>query len=149
MTYRTILAALASSLLTPLLVIIWSKMAPIATSSKFDKMGFDKLRDRNNRIDVIFTVFMFVGLVMPLTLYYFNIIGKQNFWPVGLAFGFAIILPVSVVAIITLRQSTDRFHEFWRYYELKWKIGLPGIRLLYIPLAIIGIISLFMTLISL
>ncbi len=147
MTYRTVLAILISFLLTPLIMITWSRMTPITPNSKFDKMAMDYLRTRNNWIDNLFTLSMFVGLLLPLPLYYFKI-GPQNFWPLGLGFGFAIILPVTFVMIITFRKGVDRFHEFWRFYELKWKVGLKGIRLMYIPLALLGLLSLFMIIVS-
>jgi hypothetical protein len=87
-------------------------------------------------------------LLIPLILFNFKIIKQNSIWLVGLSLGLMIILPVTIVMLVTLRKGTDRFHEFWRYYELKWKIGLKGIRRLYIPFAIIGIISLFMIILS-
>jgi hypothetical protein len=143
MTYRTLLAAFISFVLTPLVMKSWSRMAPVASASEFDRMGMEQMRRRNDWIDNLFTLLMFVGLLSPFLLYHFKI-GPQNFWPIGLGFGFAIILPVTFVMLITLRKDTHRFHEFWRYYELKWKVGLKGIRALYIPLAILGLVSLFM-----
>jgi len=122
-------------------------MSPIETISKFDKIGMEELRIRNNWLDRMFTFLMFIGLLLPLTLYYFKI-GPQNFWPLGLSFGLMIILPVTVISIITLQKDINRFSEFWRYYELKWNFSLKSIRLLYILFALLGLISLFMILVS-
>lgn len=141
------LSALLSFFLTPLIIKIISKMSPIETISKFDKMGMEEMRIRNNWLDSMFTFLMFIGLLLPLTLYYFNI-GPQNFWPLGLSFGLMVILPVTVISIITLQKGSDRFNEFWRYYELKWNFSLKSIRLLYMLFALIGLVSLFMILVT-
>ncbi len=147
MILHIIFPALASLLLTPVIMKYWRKLSPVPTLSKYDKIGQEQLRKRNNKIDILFTILMFIGFMIPSLLYYFQI-GPQNGWPLGLAFGFMIMLPVTVVSIITLREGTDRFNEFWRYYELKWGIGLKGIRLLYITTSVVGLISLFMILLD-
>ena len=34
-----------------------------------------------------------------------------------------------------------RFREFWRFYELRWGIGVTGIKLVYIPFAVLGLVA--------
>ena len=34
-----------------------------------------------------------------------------------------------------------RFREFWRFYEIKWGIAMNGIRVVYIPISLIGLVS--------
>ena len=49
-----------------------------------------------------------------------------------------VALPVAVIALITLRQGSDRFREFWRFYEIKWGVGLCGIAWVYLPIGLLA-----------
>ena len=53
-------------------------------------------------------------------------------------------LPVAVIASITLHQGVKRFQEFWRFYEIKYGIGIRGITCVYTPIGLLGIMGPFM-----
>src|SRR5262245_24982444 len=94
-------------------------------------MGADRLRARNKWLDRAFTVLMFVGLLVPLLAMQALGSVQLDLRIIGLAFGNMVVLPTAFVAAITLPSGIARFHEFWRYYELKWGIGLKGIAWVY------------------
>ena len=143
MNYSVLISVVASVVLTPLLVRLWSRLTPPANTSDFDHLGFDMLRKRNGGKDNVASLLSIVGICLPIVAIYFRLL-PETFWLVGLGFGLMILLPVAYIAAVTLPDGTQRFHEFWRFYELKWGIGLRGIRLLYIPIAVLGLVSLVM-----
>jgi len=134
-----IISGAAAAILTPLIMALWSKMAPPAESSAFDHIDPDDLHDRNNGIDVVCQVLSVTGIFVPLGLMAVGV--PPTFWLVSLGFGLMVILPVSYITAVTYRGGIERFREFWRFYELKWKIGIRSIMWLYIPIAILGVAS--------
>jgi hypothetical protein len=143
MSYSILVSVLASVVLTPLLVRLWSRLTPPASTSDFDHLDFEMLRKRNGGKDNLATLLSLVGICLPLVAIYFRLL-PATFWLVGLGFGLMVLLPVTYIAAVTLPDGIQRFHEFWRFYELKWGIGLRGIRLIYIPIAVLGLVSLIM-----
>ena len=139
MASSLVLSTFAACLLTPLAITLWSRAYPPAhlgaTKSK------ENLRKRNGWIDSIATIFMFVGWCMPFVLFgrSFNSVGM---WAIGLMFGLMVSLHFLWVCIATIPfGGIVRFREFWRYYELKWGIAMKGIRAVYIPISLLGFIS--------
>jgi hypothetical protein len=102
-----------------LLVKWWARLTPPASESEFDRLDFEALRARNG-------------------------LAPATFWLLALGFGLMVLLPVAYVAAVTLPHGAQRFREYWRFYELKWGIGLSGIRWVYIPIAILGLVSFVM-----
>ena len=144
-TLSAIISGLVGGLLTPLIVRWWSRAAPPAETSAFDSLGMDVLRARNNRIDIVGTVLSFCGLLTAFPFYFGS--GKSNSgWPLGMGFGMMVIFPVTFFWLATRHGGLARWHEFWRFYELKWGIGLRGLRWLYVPIALLGIVSSVMVL---
>ena len=85
---------------------------------------------------------MFCGLCLPFLLFAkrTNTVG----WPaLGLAFGGSVVIPWLVICILTLPAGLSRYHEFWRYYEIHYGIGMTGIKVVYVPLAFIGAASVY------
>ena len=80
------------------------------------------------------------GVCFPLYLYATGV-SPHNPWPVGLGFGVMVILPVTFIALFTLPKGAGRFAEFWRFYELKYGIGLKGIAVVYVLFALLGLVS--------
>jgi hypothetical protein len=143
--FSVIVSGLVGGLLTPLIVHWWSRAAPPAETSEFDSLGMGVLRARNNRIDVIGTLLSFCGLLIAFP-FYFGSEKSNSWWPIGMGAGMMVIFPVTYFWVATRHGGIARWHEFWRFYELKWGIGLRGLRWLYVPLAGLGIVSLVMVL---
>lgn len=133
------LSTLAATLLTPLVVTLWSRAFP---PEPLDNDESEKtLRARNGWIDAIATLFMFIGLFLPLVVFgrNFNAVG---IWAVGLMFGLMVSMHFLWVCIATIPSGgLTRFREFWRFYELRWGIAMKGIRVVYIPISLLGLFS--------
>ena len=125
------LSTFASALLTPLIVALWAKITPVATRSEFDHLGADNLRARNRWLDHCFTLLMFIGMLV--TFAFIPLLRSEQLapWLIGLAIGNMVVLPTVVIAALTLPSGTARFREFWRFYEVRWGIGLRGIAWVY------------------
>ena len=134
-----IFSTVAVSLLTPLLVTVWSRFFP--PSPLGDGENKETLRARNGWIDLVATLFMFIGLFAPLIIFgrNFNSVGG---WTVGLMFALMVSLHFLWVCVATLPSGgLPRFRESWRFYEIRWGIGMKGIRLVYIPISLLGLRS--------
>jgi len=69
-------------------------------------------------------------------------------WPLGLGLGLMVILPTLFILMVTLPQGSVRVREFMRFYETKWGIGIRGLRWIYVPIAMLGLVSLTMLMVS-
>lgn len=131
---------------------LWRRLAPPAGHSKFDDLGRDVLIKRNGKLDGMFTALMFVGLISPVLVASRLLSGQHKslffIGLVALSFGLMVALPVAVVALLTLRRGADRFREFWRFYEIKWGIGLRGIAWVYIPIGMLAPMGLVLMLVG-
>ena len=135
------ISVIASAILTPFIMSWWKRAAPPAKASEFDALGMDALRARNNRIDVIGTALSFCGLLTAFPFYF----GRAHWnspWPIGLGFGMMVIFPVTFFWAATRHGGIGRWREFWRFYELKWGVGIRGVSWVFVPAAILGIVSL-------
>lgn len=131
---------LASIVLTPIIVYIWSHAFPVLQEAEFDSVNYETLKKRNGWIDWVATLMMFLGLAVPFILYPF--IKESNaFWLAGLAVGSMIIFHFIWVCAATRSFGGRRAREFWRFYELRWGIGIAGIKFVYIPIGAFGLLS--------
>ena len=137
-----ILSTIAAAIGTPLIMKLWGRWSPPTRASEFDSVSKEELRRRNNWIDNVACSLALIGIFSPLLLYA-NGMSNRNPWPVGLGFGLMVILPVAFVSMFTLPQGFVRFREFWRFYELKYGIGVRGITYVFVPIAVLGIASIY------
>jgi len=119
---------------------LWGRLSPPRQVSEFDQHSPEELKRRNNWIDRVGVMLSLSGICFPLFLYA-NGVSKHNPWPVGLGLGLMVILPTAFFALVTLPKGSGRFREFWRFYELKYGIGLKGLTVVYVPLACLGLVS--------
>jgi hypothetical protein len=139
MDWQRILVGALAGILAPVIILLWKRLAPPRSHSEFDHLGVDTLKKRNGALDLLFTLLMFAGLMAPLFLMLaLKIKPTAPKVLIGLgclSFGLMVLLPVGVIAAITLPHGQSRFREFWRFYETKWGIGLNGITWVYAPIA--------------
>ena len=138
MDWLTGLPILAATCLTPLVVYLWGKAFPPDPLRELESPA--DLKARNGWIDVIATCFMFIGMITPIVLFGRNL-NSVGMPAVGLMFGLMVIFHFVWVCIATLPFGIRRFREFWRFYELRWGIGMRGIKIVYIPFAMLGFFS--------
>ena len=140
----------ASMVLTPIVMLLWQRVAPPTDRSEFDALGMEVLAQRNGRLNSLFTLLMFVGLLVPL-FFLLSLPRSSGLHAVGflaLEFGLMVDLPVAVIGAITMRRGIKRFQEFWRFYEIKYGIGIRGIAWVYIPIGLLAPIGLVMVLLG-
>ena len=139
MPLSLVLSTVAATLLTPLVVTLWSRAFPPAPLDAQESK--ENLRTRNGWIDAVATIFMFIGLFFPLVLFGRNF-NNVGIWAVGLMFGLMVSMHFLWVCVATIPfGGLARFREFWRFYELRWGIAMKGIRVIYIPISLLGLFS--------
>jgi hypothetical protein len=112
-------------------------------TSAFDSIPAKTLKQRNNWIDVAGR-FIYVGsyFVFFAGLLYFGLGG--NLWRVALVFFFPETLALVFVGAATLPHGIKRWHEFWRFHEIKQRSHLYLLLALYIPMGLLGLVSAIM-----
>lgn len=95
---------------------------------------------RNNWIEQIACWICLASFVGGIFLYLFCFEDNDPLG-VGLQFGTAVIGPVLWIVLATLPQGIDRFREFWRFYQVKYKMNIFGVLLMLTPFVLIGIYS--------
>lgn len=139
MSLPLILPTVAAMLLTPLVVTLWSRAYPPTPLNKAENM--EVLRARNGWIDNVATIFMFVGLIFPIIIFGRSI-NNVGIWAVGLMAGLMVSMHFLSVCLATIPfGGLMRFREFWRFYELRWGIAMKGIRIVYVPISMLGFLS--------
>lgn len=134
------MSVLASIVLTPIIVYLWGRAFPVRNDPRFAAFDYQTLKKRNGWIDLVATAMMFAGLGTPLLLIPF--VRKENaMWLVGVAIGSMVILHFLWVCVATRSFRGQRAQEFWRFYELRWGIGITGIKFVYVPIGVLGMVS--------
>lgn len=134
------MSVVIATAVTPLIVYLWGRAFPIANNSEFGSVDYDTLKKRNGWIDVIATLTMFIGVLLPFLLV--GLVRKDRvIWLPALAIGLMVISHFAWVCAVTLPSGAPRFREFWRFYELRWGIGISGIKLVYIPVGALGVVA--------
>jgi hypothetical protein len=142
MKFETPFIIAASSALTPLVTFLWGRVFPPKSESQFNFMAKEELKRRNNWIDLLMIPFSLLGFIAPMFLFKEQL--NANNWRVlGLSFGLMVLLPVAILMVVTLPLGINRLNEFLRFYELKYKIGMMGIGVVYIPFATLGLYCLY------
>lgn len=124
-------------------------MFPVKNDSQFSGVDFDVLRNRNGWINNISVLLHFVGLfvggifLMAVGFYYPSLQKSDlsPYWILPILIGTMIILPFIFVSLCTLPLGVQRFREYWRFYELHYKIGIKGIKVVFLPIGILGLVA--------
>jgi len=128
--------------LTPLVMYIWRTLDPVRPASGLEDYDEEELKVRNGWINGVALIFCLLGVVSPFILFGKKI--NEIGWPsLGFQFGMAVILPVLCISAITLPQGLRRWEEFWRYYELKYRINIHSIFVFYAMMSALGFTSIF------
>lgn len=134
------MSVVAAMVLTPLIVYLWSRAFPVRGNPEFAGVEYQTLKKRNGWIDLVATAMMFVGFALPFMLIPY--VRKENaVWLFGMAIGSMVIFHFLWVCAATRSIGGYRSREFWRFYELRWGIGINGIKFVYIPIGMLGLIS--------
>jgi hypothetical protein len=127
----------ASALLTPLLGRALSHAFP-PQHPAWDH--YETLRKRYNALELLSqlaAVLAGIGSVCFLIA----MRPPNTPWLVGIVFGWVVLAPILLIALLTLPRGIERWREFWRFYELRYKISLHFITPLYATLCLLGLVS--------
>jgi hypothetical protein len=62
-------------------------------------------------------------------------------WLVAVVFGWLALAPVLLIALFTVPRGVSCWRDFWRFYELRYRISLRFLTPLYVLLCLLGVIS--------
>jgi len=125
-----IFCGVVAVILTPFITALLSRFSPPSKFSPYDGFSKEELQHRNGVINGVASVLCFAGIWIGVALYGLGV-DKSNPWPVGLGFGLMAILPVTFITLATLTQGIKRYEEFWRFYELKNKMSIKILGVIY------------------
>jgi hypothetical protein len=101
---------------------------------------YEILRSRYNNLNVAAQLAS-VAAIISSAYFLFSFVPSNTPWIVGVLFGWLVLAPVLLIALFTLPRGFARWREFWRFYELRYKINLRFLTPLYALLCLLGIIS--------
>lgn len=125
--------------LVPLILIFYGKFFSIKSQSYWG-LNFEKLNRQNKPLDTIAGPLSLVAIVIIALLMPY-IPEEKHVWALILGFALAVLFPVLFITFITLPGGAQRFFAFWVYYELNHKADVRWVMALYIPLIILGGVS--------
>lgn len=136
-SWTTSLVIAASAFLTPLLMRALAVAFPPRGPQSNDHQG---LRSRYNTIELWSQFFAVLGGVAAV--WFVIALRRGNTpWHVGVIFGWLVLTPLLFIAVCTLPRGVSRWNEFWRFYELRYRITLRLLAPVYTFLALLGVVS--------
>ena len=114
---------------------------------------FCYLDNRNETLEIVFYVLMFVGLLIPMLLMVnFELYDRSDWhvmWLLFFGFGLMVSLPMLFLGLYTLPQGWPRLREFIEYEEVKnpegWPRGWPWIALAFFLLTVVSAVMIART----
>jgi len=137
---RMVISGLVGGIVAPFIMSIWNILSPPKETSYSEKYDYDELLKRNSGINGIASVLSIVGILLVVPLYVF-IVPHNNPWPVGLGFGLMVILPSAYITVVTMVDGKQRLFEFFRFYELHYKVNKKSVMIVYVIVSSVGILS--------
>jgi hypothetical protein len=105
-----------------------------------DVAEFQSLHPRYNSLEIA-SQFAAILCAVGLGAVVYMMHGRNTPWLVGLIFGWLVLTPVLLIALVTLPRGSAQWREFWRFYELKYGLSLRLVAPVYTVLALLGIVS--------
>jgi hypothetical protein len=133
----TWLPSLAAMILTPIIMHALARRFPASAANPGE---YDALRPQFRWLELASQLAALVGIIGSFTL--LIVLRAANTpWMLGVAFGWAVLTPVLLIALFTLPRGVTCWREFWRFYELTYETSLRFFAPLYTALCVLGIIS--------
>ena len=130
-------APLAAMILAPIIMRALARRFPARVGSPGE---YETLRAQFHWLDLASQLAALVGIIASVTLL-IALHAANTPWILGVAFGWAVLAPVLLVALVTLPRGVARWCEFWRFYELTYHTSLRFFTPLYVVLCTLGIVS--------
>jgi hypothetical protein len=133
----TWLPATAAMILTPIIMRALARRFPARPGTPGE---YEVLRPQFRWLELASQLAALSGIIGSVTLL-IALRAANTPWILGVAFGWAVLTPVLLVAAFTLPRGFICWREFWRFYELTYRTSLRFFAPLYIALCALGIIS--------
>jgi hypothetical protein len=133
----TWLPPLAAMILTPIIMRALAHRFPARVGSPGE---YETLRPQFHWLELASQLAALVGIIGSITLLIL-LHAANTPWILGVAFGWAVLAPVLLIALVTLPRGVTCWREFWRFYELTYHTSLRFFTPLYIVLCMLGIVS--------
>jgi hypothetical protein len=131
------LVIVASAFLTPLLMRALSRVFPARRPQSDD---YQFLRSRYKALELWSQFFALLG--GGAAVWFVIVLRPGNTpWLIGVIFGWLAFAPLLLIAICTLPRGVSRWTEFWRFYELHYRINLRFLAPIYVFLGLLGVVS--------
>ena len=122
-----------------MVVLAMRLLSRIAPPSSLYRNRLDELQRTYNWISKLSNIAALVGMVGSIIL--LSSLKKNTPWILGAMFGWMVIVPVLLIAVLTLPRGLSAWMDFWRFYELKYDLSLRLIIAVYLFMALLGIFS--------
>lgn len=109
----------AAVALTPLVIWALARMVPPRRALLGE---YDELKERYGRLELAAALASMLGVCGVIAG--LVVLRKDGPWMVGLLFGAIAAAPVALVAAVILPSRGLHWGDYWRYYELRYGIGL-------------------------
>jgi lysylphosphatidylglycerol synthetase-like protein (DUF2156 family) len=133
----TWLPPLAAMILTPIIVRALARNFPVRAASPGE---YQALRPHYRWLEIASQVAALFGIVGSVMLLIALHVGNTP-WLLGAAFGWAVITPVLLIAVLTLPRGITQWREFWRFYELTYQTSLRFLAPVFVLFGALGVIS--------
>jgi hypothetical protein len=133
----TWLSLFAAMVLTPIIVRALARKFPAQAG---DAVEYEALRQRYRWLEIASQLAALVGIVGSIALLTSLRVGNTP-WIVGVGFGWLVLAPVLLIAAFTLPRGLACWREFWRFYELTYRISLRLLAPIYVALCALAIVS--------
>ena len=124
-------------ILTPIVMRVLARKFPARGSGPGE---YEALRPQFRRLELASQLAALFGIVGSIALLV-ALHAANTPWTLGVAFCWAVLTPVLVIAVFTLPRGITYWREFWRFYELTYQTSLRFLAPVYVALCAVGIVS--------
>ena len=135
--WRIALSIFAVTVLTPIITRALSRALPPRHS---DTVEADSLSRRYRSLELWSHLAAVIGVLGAIAFLILLRVGNTP-WLLGVVFGWPVLVAILFIAMFTLPHGLSRWREFWRFYELHYRITLRILAPLYVSLCALGLLS--------
>jgi hypothetical protein len=133
----TWLSLFAAIVLTPVVMRVLARRFPAPPGEATE---YESLRRQYGWLETTSQLAALAGIVGSIALLISLHVGNTP-WIIGVGFGWLVLAPVLLIAAFTLPRGLACWRDFWRFYELTYRISLRLLAPIYVALCALAIVS--------